>query len=535
MEQLENLVEFYLKNESNYAFLITGEWGVGKTYFFKNTLESKIANIQCYHNPEKKYKPILISLFGKKSIEEIQTEIFISFYPLFKKKAVKLTLSTCKSLARGIMNVTGVGELKDYISDFEINSKDYVDFREIVLCFDDLERKSDNLRSEEVIGFINSLVETNKTKIIIIANQEKIENFSDLKEKVIGNTIEFLPEMKKNFDSLVIRLFSGDQKYIEFLFEYKYLILETFGSKNLRTLGFILTYLRKIYLEVIEELKSQKALYEIIDEVLKTVIRFTTSVGLEYKLDNISFSDKQKLDNDPTVWSIFASTNNYNSSEKKKKEFVEIFIEKYYKGERYHFFSSIYNFLTGGMYFDVKNLVVELKELYGIKDDEIQPQYKIFNSLGYPKVFSLTEKEYITNTKRLLKYVDFGTLNLADYLTAFYFIGRFGNPLNLDLERVKKRVIKGMKKGQYCYTENLNMYLSNFDDTEFKNFFVEMREEVIKINEKSREEERKGIYNELEKLCYLNFEKFSDKVFDVENEIFFQPIFSNFSTYNFYR
>ena len=399
MHQLEKITEFYLNSKTSYALLITGEWGIGKTYYFQNTLKERLGRIQCDYDPSKNYKPILISLFGKKSIEEVQSEIFLSFYPLFKKKAIKLTLSTCKSLARGIMNVTKVGDLKDYVSDFNIKAKDYIDFREIVLCFDDLERKSKNLKLEEIVGFINDLVENNGVKVIIIANESKINNFSDLKEKIVGNTIEFIPDIQKNYDSLANRQFEGCLEFVDFLDEHKKYILENYPLENVRILSFIFTYLREIYLGFKEELKSHKAIQEISHEAIKSIIKFTICIGTEYKLGNISFKDRKSLDNNPIVWSILTSLDNYKPPEGKEKNFVEIFIENYYKDQRFYFFSSIYNFLTGGAFFDVKELINELKSLYGIKDDKIPPQYELYNSLIFPNVFSLSEVEYVTKTK----------------------------------------------------------------------------------------------------------------------------------------
>ncbi|MFX4959688.1 hypothetical protein ABTC43_19895, partial [Acinetobacter baumannii] len=71
-----------------------------------------------------------------------------------------------------------------------------IKFEELVICFDDLERISPNLKIEELIGFINSLVESENVKVLIIANQGKgaltDEKFKEFQEKVIGNTIEFI-------------------------------------------------------------------------------------------------------------------------------------------------------------------------------------------------------------------------------------------------------------------------------------------------------------------------------------------------------
>ena len=42
MQKIIDIVKDYLTRETNNALLITGEWGVGKTYFFNNILSKEI-------------------------------------------------------------------------------------------------------------------------------------------------------------------------------------------------------------------------------------------------------------------------------------------------------------------------------------------------------------------------------------------------------------------------------------------------------------------------------------------------------------
>mgnify|MGYP001233791660 CR=1 FL=1 len=192
MQNLDEVVDFYLKSETNFALMITGDWGVGKTYYFKNVLKEKISNTSTYQNDSKKYRPILVSLFGINSIADIQTEILMSIYPILKNKNLKLGLNITKSLMKAILQFNNLGGEFDIMPEEE-NGR-WIDFNELVICFDDLERLSDKFSIEEVIGFINSLVENGNVKILIIANENKInkDNYIILKEKVVGNSIEFI-------------------------------------------------------------------------------------------------------------------------------------------------------------------------------------------------------------------------------------------------------------------------------------------------------------------------------------------------------
>ncbi|MEP1489722.1 MAG: P-loop NTPase fold protein [Algibacter sp.] len=57
MKKIESIFEDYLnKEKTNYALLISGKWGSGKTYLWKNVLDKKAT--------EKDFKPVYVSLNG---------------------------------------------------------------------------------------------------------------------------------------------------------------------------------------------------------------------------------------------------------------------------------------------------------------------------------------------------------------------------------------------------------------------------------------------------------------------------------------
>lgn len=543
MIQLNETIDFYLKNDSNYAVMITGDWGVGKTYYFKKILSERIENTDVYTNPKKKYKPIIVSLFGLSSIEEIQTEIFLSIYPLLKNKTVKLGSSIAKSLVKGILKLKGLSEYGDIISETETNKNDWINFNELVICFDDFERLSDKLSIEELVGYINSLVENENVKIIILANQDKIPNtnYYILKEKVIGNTIEFIQDLEYSFDSLISEKFSGFKNYTSFLKKYKAYIIEVFSSdtKNLRTLSFILTYFQTIYSSYITTVKKGDKLNEYEDEILKKILKFTIAIGILYKHGKISYNKRENLES----FNFFNIDNLLINGQKSKKEkseeeksIREQFIEKYYKDDIYNFYPSIYDFITGGSSFNPENLISELKSNLHIQDNSISPEYEVYQKLSYPQVFELTEDSYRKLTREVLNYCEQGKYGIQEYTTVFYFITRFDNPLNLNLEKLEKRVIKGLYKGvpNYTYTPSLDFYLRVNEENPNKENLLKIREVALKINERLIKNENDQKYKEIEDLYSQDFEKFYITLIDKTNEYRYLPIFENFNLRNFY-
>ena len=117
MKRLNEVIDFYLRSDTNYALLITGDWGVGKTFYYKNFVEKQIGSTPVFTNNRKKYKPVFLSLFGLKSIDEIQMGIFLGLYPILKKKSINLGIEVGKSLIKGILSLKNLVDFYDFVTD----------------------------------------------------------------------------------------------------------------------------------------------------------------------------------------------------------------------------------------------------------------------------------------------------------------------------------------------------------------------------------------------------------------------------------
>ena len=72
-EQLIKEIENYINDETyNYAVLINGEWGCGKTFFVKNVLMDKLQKFsECQGNV------FYWSLYGFRLIDDIKENVFL--------------------------------------------------------------------------------------------------------------------------------------------------------------------------------------------------------------------------------------------------------------------------------------------------------------------------------------------------------------------------------------------------------------------------------------------------------------------------
>lgn len=208
-------LNYYLNTSTpEYAFMITGGWGAGKTHFIENFIKEYNKNAV---DNQSGNKIIKISLFGFKTTVSIDEMIFQSLHPLLGHRYTKLAGNILKGALKLGCKIDINGDSKP---DIDINaSLDKVklsdifstnmDSGEIIIALDDLERT--DIPSKEILGYVNYLVEISKVKVILIANEKILDEkdkshedktkdvYSKFKEKVIGKTFQ----IKHNIDTVL--------------------------------------------------------------------------------------------------------------------------------------------------------------------------------------------------------------------------------------------------------------------------------------------------------------------------------------------
>ena len=77
-EVVKAIREYIDNHIYNYAVLIDGQWGCGKTYFIKNILMKELSD-HIEQNKNQDYKNIIyISLYGIKNTNEISKQIYVN-------------------------------------------------------------------------------------------------------------------------------------------------------------------------------------------------------------------------------------------------------------------------------------------------------------------------------------------------------------------------------------------------------------------------------------------------------------------------
>ena len=373
MQKIIDIVKDYLTRETNNALLITGEWGVGKTYFFDNKLSEEIKEISIKENGSVNYKPIRVSLSGVTSIDDIERRIVAELYPSLNKG-----IKWGKGIFKFLLSIP---KIKEYIP--EIPNSDVIDSEtdNLVICFDDLERKSKTFPIDSLIGYINNLTENSNLKIIIIGNTDKIkESFDEIKEKLIGREIEYKINIEEVFDTLIQNEFQTE--YTKFLQKEKNFICSFFQDyKNIRTLKFILTRYHDIHSQIEKIAPSIQYIQSNKEALLKDTLLFTIAIAIEHKKGKVTRNSKEEVDNKfrITQKDIRRLLNDKFSSDEKKDEvetILEIIKSKYYNENNfsYFFYESIFNYIVGINILDKDLLDKDIKEKYKISEDNTIPE-----------------------------------------------------------------------------------------------------------------------------------------------------------------
>lgn len=209
-QHIKEALDYYLAGNrpTHHALMLSGAWGSGKTYFIKDYI--KDINSLSPHEAAKKNinsKCFYISLYGLQTLEELQKQLFIAFYPPRGKTAKTLTNIDTISVNLPFLNFSF--KPKDIGKDL---AKTAANLKKHSLVFDDLERCHIPIKS--LFGFINQLVEHNGQKVILIANEEKIpdNNYAEIKEKLVGTSLEMQTSPDSVLEHFIKELEEGAAK-----------------------------------------------------------------------------------------------------------------------------------------------------------------------------------------------------------------------------------------------------------------------------------------------------------------------------------
>jgi len=339
--EIVDFIQNYIdKSSYNYAVLIDGSWGSGKTFLLENTIIPSIKKNQEL-NKRKGKKVIYISLYGITTKDELTRQIWIetvAFSKVLKSKSFKIASSIGKVALGGALSSQGVS-----LPGFYIDKDMFMSLEKCILIFDDLERCSMDVNV--ILGYINNFVEHDGIKVIIVANEKEIattrlssnkefkylvalnhdidfteskennqlltsdftnkqktdlntkinlnelstkvkllfgqdDSYKQIKEKLIGVTIHYKPNIDVIIDKIVQN--NIDSEAIRsIIIRNKYFIIEKldfYMHQNIRTIMFCIDKFNILSKCIIDEFSFKDS-----EKVLNDIFRYIVTISIKYK------------------------------------------------------------------------------------------------------------------------------------------------------------------------------------------------------------------------------------------------------------
>lgn len=320
------------KGNAEYALLLIGKWGCGKTYYIKN-LVKEIKGV----------KMVYYSLNGVTSVSEVLNSILLE---LISTETIKKGIMTGRKISGTISEIitekSDIGKLAiklgasavTYLIDKYIKNFQKQGGKNLVLVLDDLERISGNIDITDLLGVIHTKFSLNGIKVIYIADNREIkdeESFEKEKEKNIRRTISFSYDKHALYKSFLedADIFSDD-----FLMDLENVFNEE--QENLRTIQFCLDCYKDL-LDSYEKFQDENE-YNSPESLFYTICQ----IGKFYKTGK---SEKNKLEEALATY-FYKSYLNNNKEPDEYETFANIYGTKLVKQ------SFIYDLIYDGVFSD---------------------------------------------------------------------------------------------------------------------------------------------------------------------------------------
>lgn len=228
LDSLTETICDYLEQKSvKGALLLYGEWGCGKTTFFKQRLAPELTR-------REKKKAIYLSVAGLSTLDELDDQLLAAVFPLITSSVAQFATIGAKALMRHLK-----------IEPKEIKPKADVN-ESMAVCVDDLERFDG--KPAILFGFIQNLLEVAGVQCLLIGDDERMRErhaedaspqaYRFIREKIVAKHVKFKPSTDQALDEIVLGL--AGQRAREMLAGQREEILALFRhnkTENIRTIN----------------------------------------------------------------------------------------------------------------------------------------------------------------------------------------------------------------------------------------------------------------------------------------------------------
>lgn len=544
-QEIFEAVSNYINNDkAKYAVLIDAPWGAGKTYLYEKFLSDKIAKNEAGKNQRK--ANAYISLYGISTIEELAKELFTNYMLKvkcndndIKGKILKVSSGIASVMSKMIS--ISIGPVTVDFDEIEKSLKSAINAKDMVICFDDLERCS--VPINDLFGFINNLVEHCNCKVLILADESNIgkmfantnietkyisllsgkklikgiddkgnkkqintdeeltieqlkqlneelysENYvyKDIKEKVIGMSLLYVLDLNEEIESIINETLN-DKDLIQKLIIKKEDILQHMSACGNRNIRIVHTWLIK-FEQIFKIIKRYFVDSEYFENICENFMIYSIYVAC-------MVGKNQKL----TIWE--------HGIEWGTVKFEVSYLRKWIEG--YKFIDDLYAYSI----FNEKKVCKAAKYIIDQKKSEAEEMERIkshgsaLKESAYWIYMEDSQVEELLN--RLRQELIDGMYIFQEYkdvLDTFFYLRKQGFCVN-DLNEIQRIMIENVDMAEEM-TEIKEHPLSFDSDEEKKEFYQYYTPIYEHIMEKCREKDKEIINASLEYENAKNFEEY---------------------------
>ncbi|MBQ6723814.1 MAG: hypothetical protein IJQ84_04790 [Paludibacteraceae bacterium] len=437
IEELNKVIADYVQAQNtDYAIMINGKWGCGKSYYIEHALDKMINSIPIPQNKRKEepenteqktYKKAYVSLYGITNVDEFHLRVAYGLNPIMANKWVKAVGSIASKTAAFFNVDIGVKDKSNL--EFGLDSH--------VLVFDDLERTSPELSVIDVMGWINSYVEHQKCKVIIVCNEHTIEkqsilnndnryqNYLENKEKTVRFSYAYESDVEKVYSALIAKKLVEEKAFYE---SYKGLVLELFnqgGEKNLRTLIFIIDCLY----QVCQPAKDQQADETIMRNLITTFVIYAMEHKKGATRDQMNAIVKEELqlsnfqlDLGEPGPEVMGNDDEETMEEKPQEKPWKSSIDSNYIAQMYRMPELVDYIITGDLNQAELRKSID-RQVAEFKKQQDTPQGELIKELR--DFANLSDDEFLGKIAQLRAYIEGDLYNLYELLDVYTVLNKF--------------------------------------------------------------------------------------------------------------
>lgn len=428
------------------TILVSGDWGIGKTYLIKNK-----------YIKEKKSNIIYASIFGLNSISELNLYILNEMNKvlgLFKKG---YDIFSGKDL--GILSVSL------QLPEFKIESSSIIKRKskkdKIKIIIDDIERKSRNIDMNELMGFFETLSNIENVELILIANTEKFsdedkENFENFKEKLIEKEYKVDSYSSIAEKAIISQNLNINLDILQIVENY----FKKCNVNNLRTL--------KKCIDFIKQNNNYINLGDLNHEQIKDIVELEICIVIE-KLEKNYLQETQEKERIIPI---------YND------KIVPYINNKYFKNANPYYKNRIISHLAK-IYDDIE-IEENAKSINCIYDEINNPQIESIEKIDpfYLSKEQLKQRIQIFNNTYMNKISD--NLDIYSWFKKLSYLYSYAEKVSLqqnlsdeDILNTIDLYIKNIDTSQHIQTMHTHLWDSDLKTEEMKKYYTIIQDKIL--------------------------------------------------------